>query len=185
MAQCKECQTYFTGYVVGIGFCSAKCASDYNYKNTDKGESEKMVDGGGKRYNSNKLPIELVPTSAMYAMADVLQYGATKYEPNNWRRGMKWSIPYACAMRHLMKWFEGEDRDDESGREHLSHVIANIAMLVEYAKTCPELDDRFKGQSRDYNSFKSDGMLANGMTEEDIDNMAAEHDPDNYSNGRT
>ena len=144
--------------------------------------SSKSVDGGGKRYNTGKLPMHLVPTSSIYALADVLDYGATKYEDHNWRRGMKWSTVYSCAMRHLLKWFEGEERDDESGKEHLSHVMANIAMLIEYKETCPELDDRFKGLQRTYGSFKSD--LPNGMSGGDIDDMAAEYDPENYSNER-
>jgi hypothetical protein len=53
-------------------------------------------------------------------------------------------------MRHMAKWYEGEENDDESGLPHLYHVLTNIAMLVEYSKTCPELDNRYKGPSRTY-----------------------------------
>jgi hypothetical protein len=71
------------------------------------------VDGGGKRLNEGKVPLDMVPTSMLYAVARVMEYGAQKYEKDNWRRGMKWSVPYACAMRHLLKWFEGEEADEE------------------------------------------------------------------------
>lgn len=182
MAKCKECGTHFHCIGGADGdFCSDKC-KDISVNKAVKMLASDSVDGGGARYNTGKLPIHLVPTSSVYALADVLDYGATKYEDHNWRRGMKWSTVYSCAMRHLLKWFEGEELDDESGKEHLSHVMANIAMLIEYKKTCPELDDRFKGCQRVYSSFKSD--LPNGMTEHDVDKMAAEYDPENYGNNR-
>jgi len=117
------------------------------------------VDGGGKRLNEGKVPLDMVPTSMLYAVARVMEYGAQKYEKDNWRRGMKWSVPYACAMRHLLKWFEGEEKDEESGENHLHHVMCNIAMLIEYSGTCPELDDRYKGKTRGYASFAKKNPL--------------------------
>lgn len=191
--KCANCGTHHSR---NSDFCSNRCEKDMTgfssvqvNVESKKFESESKkasVDGGGMRFNSGKLPINLIPTSAMYALADVLEYGATKYDDHNWRRGMKWSVPYSCAMRHLLKWFEGEERDEESGREHLSHVMANIAMLVEFSKTCPELDDRFKGSQRRYDSFKSeDNQISQGLTEADLDDMAKEYDPETYCNGRS
>lgn len=100
------------------------------------------VDGGGLRSNEGKLPVELVPVSAIRAMARGLGYGARKYAARNWERGMKWSIVYACAMRHLLAWKDGEECDPESGLPHLDHAITNLAFLIEYAKTYPRGDDR-------------------------------------------
>lgn len=104
------------------------------------------VDGGGKRYNKGKLPLELVPFSSLEAMAKVLEKGAEKYAPFNWARGMSWQSVYGCAMRHLGKWHSPHhsDMDEETGLNHLYHALCNIAFLIEYEKTCPELDDRFK-----------------------------------------
>lgn len=100
------------------------------------------VDGGGMRSNSGKVPISLCPNSTIYAISKVMEFGSHKYEPNNWRRGMKWSIPYDCAMRHLTTWFDGDTLDSESKLNHLYHVAANIAMLIEYEKTFADGDDR-------------------------------------------
>lgn len=100
------------------------------------------VDGGGLRHNSGKAPMELVPPSLFRSVASVLGFGAKKYAPRNWERGMKWSIPYACAMRHLLAWKDGEEVDPESGLPHLDHVATNIAFLIEYRKTFPQGDDR-------------------------------------------
>jgi hypothetical protein len=100
------------------------------------------VDGGGMRSNSGKVPISLCPNSTIYAISKVMEFGSHKYEPNNWRRGMKWSVPYDCAMRHLTTWFDGDTLDSESKLNHLYHVAANIAMLIEYEKTFADGDDR-------------------------------------------
>lgn len=101
-----------------------------------------LQDGGAVRLNEGKRPMHLVPVSTINAIADVLNYGMKNYEERNWERGFNFSIPYACAMRHLTKWWAGEDLDDESGLSHLYHVQCNIAMLIEFLETYPEGDDR-------------------------------------------
>jgi len=105
-----------------------------------------MADGGGMRFNKNKIPMDLVPTSLIFETAKVLGKGAEKYAPRNWERGMKWTTVYGCLMRHLFKWASPfhSDLDEETGLSHLSHVACNVAMLIEYSRTCPELDDRVK-----------------------------------------
>ena len=103
-----------------------------------------MVDGGGQRLNDDKNPLELVPPSLMFAVGAVLAEGAKKYERHNWTRGMKWSVVLGSLMRHLFKWASPfhNDKDEETGYNHMWHVAANVAFLIEYEKTCPELDDR-------------------------------------------
>lgn len=96
----------------------------------------------GLRYNSGKLPIHLVPVSAITGIAETLRYGAQKYEERNWESGFPYSIPYACAQRHLLAWWNGEEVDQESGLSHLKHALANIAMLIEFLETYPKGDDR-------------------------------------------
>jgi len=102
------------------------------------------VDGGGLRKNGGKLRTDLIPMSSLRSLSRVLGKGAEKYDDNNWRRGMKWSTVQGCLFRHLMKWIDGEDIDDESGLNHMDHVMANVAFLVEYIERYPEGDDRFK-----------------------------------------
>ena len=98
-------------------------------------------DTGALRYNKDKLPIHLVPPDAIEAMAEVLDYGASKYTERNWELEAPVSVPYASLMRHLLAYWNGEDFDPESNLSHLSHVIMNAAMLVRYAKK-EENDDR-------------------------------------------
>ncbi len=95
-----------------------------------------------KRFDSGKPRLDLVPVSTIQGLAEVLTFGAEKYGDNNWRNGMKFSRAYASLMRHLLAYWSGQDNDLESGLPHLHHVLCNVAFLVEYTKTHPELDDR-------------------------------------------
>lgn len=100
--------------------------------------------GSGARYNQGKPDLSLIPISTLEDEARVWMYGEAKYARFNWMKGMKWSIPMACALRHLAAWQAGEDIDPESGQPHLAHVMCNLRMLTLYAKTYPEGDDRPK-----------------------------------------
>jgi len=106
--------------------------------------------GGGLRHNTGKAELSYVPSSTLFAISKVFMYGAQKYSPNNWRRGMSWTSVYNCLQRHLLKWYDGEELDDESLVPHLYHIIANAAMLIEYAETYKDGDDRFKGKINEF-----------------------------------
>lgn len=74
--------------------------------------------------------------------AHVFKYGLGKYAPWNWAKGMPWSVPLACAVRHLLDILEkGETLDAESGRHHHGHVACNILMLIHYHAFYPEGND--------------------------------------------
>jgi hypothetical protein len=77
--------------------------------------------------------------------AQVFEYGRRKYAAWNWAKGMAWSVPLACAARHIV-WgiLAGEHLDPESGKPHHGHVYCNIVMLLTYQRTFPEGDDRPK-----------------------------------------
>lgn len=73
--------------------------------------------------------------------ARVFAYGAKKYTAWNWAKGMPWSIPLACAARHLLAIYTGEENDPESGLPHAGHVGCNIHMLASYIDIYPEGND--------------------------------------------
>lgn len=74
--------------------------------------------------------------------ANGLDYGRKKYNAWNWTNGMKWSVPLACAARHLLWMIEGEEIDQESGIPHAGLVLCNVTMLLTFMRTYPEGDDR-------------------------------------------
>lgn len=74
--------------------------------------------------------------------AHVFDYGRHKYAAWNWTKGMAWSIPLACAVRHLLAMLGEEVNDPESGLPHRGHIFCNICMLLTYTRTFQEGDDR-------------------------------------------
>lgn len=82
------------------------------------------------KFDTEKLRYDLVPTSAIEGLARVITYGARKYKPDNWRKGDIERYE-AAAFRHLMAWRQGEECDEESGLTHLTHLLCNIAFMIE------------------------------------------------------
>lgn len=101
---------------------------------------------GGLRDNKGKPRLSLVPTSLRRAVAWVIFNssieGGGKYPMHNWRKGLPWTEVAESAMRHLDDFVDGKDYDKESGLHTLYHAACNIAFLIEYLETCPEMDDR-------------------------------------------
>jgi dATP/dGTP diphosphohydrolase len=104
----------------------------------------RIMAGTASHFDSGKAPIHYLDRHTLEAMAQVIAYGAAKYDEWNWRGGMAWSKVYDSAMRHLMAWNSGETQDPESGLSHLAHAACNIMFLIQYAVEHPELDDRYK-----------------------------------------
>lgn len=76
--------------------------------------------------------------------AHVFDYGRGKYAAWNWAKGMPWSVPIACASRHLQEVIEHGvgSADGESNRTHVGHVLCNVWMLLLYIRTYRQGDDR-------------------------------------------
>jgi len=98
--------------------------------------------GSGARYNGGKPDYSLIPLTTLKDEALVWGYGKQKYAAWNWTKGIAWSIPLACALRHLSAWQAGEENDPESGLPHLAHAMCNLRMLTLYKDVYPEGDDR-------------------------------------------
>ncbi len=90
---------------------------------------------------SGKLPIHLWPTTATALGSLGLLDGMLKYGRSNWRAsGVRASIYFDAANRHLNAWFEGEDCDPDSGLPHLAHALACLAIVVD-AQAAGKLND--------------------------------------------
>ena len=72
----------------------------------------------------------------------VFAYGAKKYAAWNWAKGMQWSVPLGCALRHIRSVLDGQFIDDESGEPHMDHVLCNIIMLQYFLSNYTDGDDR-------------------------------------------
>lgn len=107
-------------------------------------ETMKKQIGSALKFDTDKLPLHLLSTEAMNQTAAVLKFGAEKYAEHNWRAGFAWHRPLSAAMRHITAFNDGEDKDPESGLSHLAHAACCIMFLLEFEKTHPHLDDRYK-----------------------------------------
>lgn len=90
---------------------------------------------------STKLPFHLWPETATALGCLGLLDGELKYGRSNFRAvGVRASVYYDAARRHLAAWFEGENFDGDSGVPHLGHALACLAILVE-AEAAGNLND--------------------------------------------
>lgn len=84
---------------------------------------------GGIKHNEGKLMCRLIDPLVIVELAKVLTYGADKYSPENWKKVDR--EEYISAMwRHWLNYLSGEEKDQESGLDHLSHMLCNIQFLM-------------------------------------------------------
>jgi Domain of unknown function (DUF5664) len=108
------------------------------------GDVNSAARGSGARFNAGKHPLKFTPLHLLEPANRVWAYGANKYAAWNWAKGMPWSVPYECMLRHLAAWYRGEDIDPESGESHLGHIMCNVLMLEHFKTAFTEGDDRPK-----------------------------------------
>ncbi len=96
------------------------------------------------RHNEGKAPLSMVleAKNALTGCAQVLEFGAQKYDRGNWRKGLSHTQITDSLLRHLSAYLAGEDNDPESGLPHVDHVLCNAMFLSEMTRTHSELDDR-------------------------------------------
>ncbi|WP_051017873.1 dATP/dGTP diphosphohydrolase domain-containing protein [Bartonella vinsonii] len=92
--------------------------------------------------DDGKARLELIPPSTLIEIGKVLEFGAKKYGANNWRNGMDWSRLHGAALRHLLAWFDGENKDVESDLSHLAHAACCLLFLMESEAKQIGHDDR-------------------------------------------
>lgn len=97
----------------------------------------------GVKFDEGKLRYDLVPIEALREITRVLTFGANKYTDRNWEKGINYGRCYAAAMRHLTAWWDGEDKDPETGISHLAHAGCCIYFLLTYEQRgMNEFDNR-------------------------------------------
>lgn len=95
-----------------------------------------------KKNDNGKPRTDLLPPNTLLEIAKVFGHGAQKYSDNNWMQGTSWSRYYGAALRHILAWWSGENRDTESGESHLAHAVCCLMILMEYQRKDIGNDDR-------------------------------------------
>ncbi len=83
----------------------------------------------GRKFDQSKMRPSLLPWLAIKSVIQVLEYGAKKYAPNNWR-GVT-PERYADALhRHMIDWQLGTRIDEESGLPTMAHIATNALFVL-------------------------------------------------------
>ena len=106
---------------------ATKRCTDADYVEADWGINTKPTNPKDA-VGIKKAPMSTLPANVLMELSLALMEGARKYGRHNYRAiGVRSSVYYDAAMRHLMDWWEGVDNDKDSG---LSHIVKAMACLV-------------------------------------------------------
>lgn len=81
------------------------------------------------RFNEGKPQFSLIDLRSLEPGARVLEFGAKKYNRNNWKKGMYITSILDSMMRHIAAVIDGEMIDPESGISHIGHIQCNAMFL--------------------------------------------------------
>jgi hypothetical protein len=72
---------------------------------------------------------------AIEAIEQAFAYGAyiKGYGKYGWyKTGVPTKVAFGALLRHAIKWYTGEDEDDESRHPHTAHMGCNVHFMHEY-----------------------------------------------------
>lgn len=92
---------------------------------------------------TEKTPFSTIPSEVIAEVGLALLEGALKYGRHNYRAvGVRYSVYYDAALRHLTAFWEGQDIDPESGLSHVTKAIAGLTVLRDSMLQENAVDDR-------------------------------------------
>jgi hypothetical protein len=105
---------------------------ELNTENLTKVNSEFVKEYiSGKKDDGGKPRFSLLPWDALEKVVEVMEYGAKKYEKNNWRYVKDGYTRYIdAAYRHLSEMMQGKDLDSESGLTHIAHAATSLLFTL-------------------------------------------------------
>ena len=90
-----------------------------------------------------KVPLSTVSAPVLGELGLAMMEGALKYGRHNYRvSGVRASVYYDAALRHLTSFYEGEDIDPVSQLPHIVKVMACMAVLRDSQIQGNWVDDR-------------------------------------------
>ena len=91
----------------------------------------------------SRAPLSCISGPVLYELGLAMFEGARKYRRHNYRvAGVRHSVYFDAAMRHLWAFWEGEDIDPDSGVHHLTKAIACMFVLRDSMLVGNDVDDR-------------------------------------------
>ena len=113
-----------------------------------------MSEQQAERKNEGKIDYTIIPWEGMDEVVAVFEMGAKKYARDNYKLGdgLPLDTYRKSMLRHLLQSVKLQDVDEESGLDHIAHLVANGLMYLwqkEHEKnkkdtaTCPRCDKPF------------------------------------------
>ena len=96
-----------------------------------------------KRFNKGKVSFFDLPMVALAEVAKNGMYGRSKYSAYNWKKASTASETFDCLMRHILRFWQGEDDDPESAVKHLACIAWNAMAAIEKELSGRLIDDRY------------------------------------------
>lgn len=135
----------------------------------------------GVKYDAGKVQMELLDPSFLEGTAAVLTFGAAKYDAYNWAKGMQWSRVFGALMRHMWKFWRGQELDEETGISHLYHASCCLMFLAHYQKYKVGEDNRWKGYN---NNKEQHGNSKDSVESVRLSNLQKDLQPETGWTGR-
>jgi hypothetical protein len=115
---------------------------DGSHEVIPQGDEVRLTSSTGGQKGDKEARFDLIPARPLWELATLYGRGAQKYAERNWESGYEFHLSFSAAMRHAWSWWNGEDRDPETGVSHLVNAAWHLLNLVQLQITHPEHDDR-------------------------------------------
>ena len=139
-----------------------------------------------------------VPQTVVWELGVAMMEGALKYGRHNYRAaGVRGSVYFDAAMGHLSQWWEGEDKDPDTGLSHLTKAMASLVVLrdamiqAEYGEDASLFVDDRPPKTGDLNGLRAelqgvvddmidarDGVFEEPVTDENLSEWKKERGHD-------
>jgi hypothetical protein len=109
------------------------------------------------RFNDGKLRWDLVDWTSLEEMVKVLEAGAIKYAPDNWKKGLHREETLESLQRHLIALFKKEELDPDlttlTGQDihHMGNIMCNAMFYLYHHRNnsfTKERNNPFKNEKR-------------------------------------
>lgn len=103
----------------------------------------RTVSSTGGEKGMKRAQLGAIDPQSLLRLAEVAGFGARKYARLNYMNGFDWSLAFDAAQRHLLEFWNGTDRDPESGLPHLAHAAWQCLALLTFMERGLGADDRY------------------------------------------
>jgi hypothetical protein len=116
----------------------------YSQISVQTAEETPLIENKSVRLNQGKPQLHYVPYSVLTSIAEGFMAGESKrgYDKWNWKKPKEFSVAWDSAQRHLWKFKEGVDIDEETGVHHIKLALCNLTILLHNIENHPDMDDR-------------------------------------------